>query len=76
MAFFLHLGFRDTEIGAIGFGIRSKSCGTFDRVAAGEGRQNDPDVFCRLKLVIAVFHTRHINKRQAIKRKSHSHKLK
>jgi hypothetical protein len=62
MAFFLHLGFRDTEIGALDFGIRSKSCEIFDRGAAGEGRQNDPDVFCRLKFVMAVFHTRHINK--------------
>jgi hypothetical protein len=62
MAFFLDLGLRDTEIGALGFGIRSNSCETFDRGAAGGGKRNDPDVFCRLKLVMAVFHTHHINK--------------
>jgi hypothetical protein len=61
MAFFLHLGFWEAEIGVLGFGIRSKSCETFDRGAAGEGKQNDPDVFWRLKPVMAA--TRHINKR-------------
>lgn len=63
MAFFLHLDFGDTEIGALSFGIRFKSCEAFDRGAAGEGKQNDPDVFWRLKLVMAVVHIRRINKR-------------
>jgi hypothetical protein len=55
--FFLRLGFWDTEIGTLDFGIRSKSCETFDRGAAVEGKQNDLDVFWRLKLVMAVFRT-------------------
>jgi hypothetical protein len=63
MAFFLYLDFWDTKIGALGFGTRFKFCETSGRGAEGEGKQNDPDVFWRLKLVTAVFHTRHINKR-------------